>query len=185
MMDDSGVMNENAGEYRGLSREECREKIVADMDKLGLVVKIEPYKHNVGECYRCKATVEPIVSKQWFVSMKPLAKPAIKAVKNKRTEFVPQRFEKIYFNWMENVKDWCISRQLWWGHRIPAYYCEECGEMVVAKQMPDKCPKCGCAHFKQDEDVLDTWFSSALWPFSTLGFPRDTDELKYFYPKVW
>ncbi len=182
VMDDSGVMNENAGEYRGLSREECRAKIVEDLDKLGLVVKIEPYKHNVGECYRCKATVEPIVSKQWFVSMKPLAKPAIKAVKNKRTEFVPQRFEKIYFNWMENVKDWCISRQLWWGHRIPAYYCEECGEMVVAKQMPDKCPKCGCTHFKQDEDVLDTWFSSALWPFSTLGFPRETEELKYFYP---
>lgn len=182
VIDDSGIMNENAGEYKGLTALECREKIVEDMKKLGLVEKIEPYKHNVGECYRCKSTVEPMVSKQWFVSMKPLAKPAIKAVKNKRTEFIPTRFEKIYFNWMDNVKDWCISRQLWWGHRIPAYYCQDCGETVVAKQMPDKCPKCGGTHFKQDEDVLDTWFSSALWPFSTLGYPRETEELKYFYP---
>ncbi|MDD6361406.1 MAG: valine--tRNA ligase [Christensenellaceae bacterium] len=182
VMDDSGVMNENAGIYEGLTRDECREKIVNDLKEQGYLVKIEPYKHNVGECYRCKSVVEPIVSKQWFVSMKPLAKPAVKAVRNKRTEFVPKRFEKIYFNWMENVKDWCISRQLWWGHRIPAYYCEECGEMVVAKEMPAVCPKCGSTHFKQDEDVLDTWFSSALWPFSTLGFPRETEELRYFYP---
>ena len=182
VMDDSGIMNENAGKYQGLTRDECRQKIVEDLKEQGFLVKIEPYKHNVGECYRCKNVVEPMVSKQWFVSMKPLAKPAIKAVKSKRIEFIPTRFEKIYFNWMENVKDWCISRQLWWGHRIPAYYCEECGEMVVAKEMPAACPKCGCTHFKQDEDVLDTWFSSALWPFSTLGFPRNTEELKYFYP---
>lgn len=182
VMDDSGIMNENAGKYRGLTRDECRQQIVEDLKEQGFLVKIEPYKHNVGECYRCKNVVEPMVSKQWFVSMKPLAKPAIKAVKSKRIEFIPTRFEKIYFNWMENVKDWCISRQLWWGHRIPAYYCEECGEMVVAKEMPAVCPKCGCTHFKQDEDVLDTWFSSALWPFSTLGFPRNTEELKYFYP---
>lgn len=182
VMDDSGIMNENAGKYQGLTRDECRQQIVEDLKEQGFLVKIEPYKHNVGECYRCKNVVEPMVSKQWFVSMKPLAKPAIKAVKSKRIEFIPTRFEKIYFNWMENVKDWCISRQLWWGHRIPAYYCEECGEMVVAKEMPAVCPKCGCTHFKQDEDVLDTWFSSALWPFSTLGFPRNTEELKYFYP---
>lgn len=182
VMDDSGNMNENAGKYQGLTRDECRQQIVEDLKEQGFLVKIEPYKHNVGECYRCKNVVEPMVSKQWFVSMKPLAKPAIKAVKSKRIEFIPTRFEKIYFNWMENVKDWCISRQLWWGHRIPAYYCEECGEMVVAKEMPAVCPKCGCTHFKQDEDVLDTWFSSALWPFSTLGFPRNTEELKYFYP---
>lgn len=182
VMDDSGIMNENAGKYQGLTRDECRQQIVEDLKEQGFLVKIEPYKHNVGECYRCKNVVEPMVSKQWFVSMKPLAKPAIKAVKSKRIEFIPTRFEKIYFNWMENVKDWCISRQLWWGHRIPAYYCEECGEMVVGKEMPAVCPKCGCTHFKQDEDVLDTWFSSALWPFSTLGFPRNTEELKYFYP---
>lgn len=182
VMDDSGIMNENAGKYQGLTRDECRQQIVEDLKEQGFLVKIEPYKHNVGECYRCKNVVEPMVSKQWFVSMKPLAKPAIKAVKSKRIEFIPTRFEKIYFNWMENVKDWCISSQLWWGHRIPAYYCEECGEMVVAKEMPAVCPKCGCTHFKQDEDVLDTWFSSALWPFSTLGFPRNTEELKYFYP---
>jgi valyl-tRNA synthetase len=182
VMDDSGVMNENAGEYQGLSRDEARKRIVDDMQKLGLVEKIEPYKHNVGECYRCKNVVEPIVSKQWFVSMKPLAKPAVKAVKTKRAEFVPSRFEKTYLNWMENVKDWCISRQLWWGHRIPAYYCEDCGETIVAKDAPTVCPKCGCTHFKQDEDVLDTWFSSALWPFSTLGFPNNTADLKYFYP---
>lgn len=182
VMDDSGVMNENAGEYKGLNRDEARKKIVEDMQKLGLVEKIEPYKHNVGECYRCKNVVEPIVSKQWFVSMKPLAKPAIKAVKTKHIEFIPPRFAKTYFNWMDNIKDWCISRQLWWGHRIPAYYCGNCGEMIVAKSRPEACPKCGCGCFKQDEDVLDTWFSSALWPFSTLGYPKDTDDLKYFYP---
>ncbi len=182
VIDDEGKMNENAGKYQGLDRLECRKAVVEDLDKLGLLEKIEPYAHNVGECYRCGETVEAIVSKQWFVKMKTLAEPAIKAVKTKKTEFVPKRFEKIYFNWMENIKDWCISRQLWWGHRIPAYYCEDCGEMVVAKTAPETCPKCGGNHFHQDEDVLDTWFSSALWPFSTLGYPKKTKNLKYFYP---
>ena len=181
VMDDAGVMNENAGKFKGLDRFEAREKIVEELKELGLVEKIEPYKHNVGECYRCRATVEPIVSKQWFVKMKPLAEPAIKAVKSKKIEFIPKRFEKIYFNWMENIKDWCISRQLWWGHRIPAYYCEDCGEMVVSKTAVDVCPKCG-GKMHQDEDVLDTWFSSALWPFSTLGYPKKTKNLEYFYP---
>lgn len=181
VMDDAGVMNENAGKFKGLDRFEAREKIVGELKELGLVEKIEPYKHNVGECYRCRATVEPIVSKQWFVKMKPLAEPAIKAVKSKKIEFIPKRFEKIYFNWMENIKDWCISRQLWWGHRIPAYYCEDCGEMVVSKTAVDVCPKCG-GKMHQDEDVLDTWFSSALWPFSTLGYPKKTKNLEYFYP---
>ena len=181
VMDDAGVMNENAGKFKGLDRFEAREKIVEELKQLGLVEKIEPYKHNVGECYRCRATVEPIVSKQWFVKMKPLAEPAIKAVKSKKIEFIPKRFEKIYFNWMENIKDWCISRQLWWGHRIPAYYCDDCGEMVVSKTAVDMCPKCG-GKMHQDEDVLDTWFSSALWPFSTLGYPKKTKNLEYFYP---
>ncbi|MBO7151783.1 MAG: valine--tRNA ligase, partial [Clostridia bacterium] len=182
VIDDGGLMNENAGAYQGMDRLECRKAVVADIEKLGLLEKIEPYAHNVGECYRCGETVEAIVSKQWFVKMKDLATPAIKAVKSKKIEFVPKRFEKIYFNWMENIKDWCISRQLWWGHRIPAYYCDECGETIVAKTMPEVCPKCGCTHFHQDEDVLDTWFSSALWPFSTLGYPRKTKSLGYFYP---
>ncbi|MCQ2602544.1 MAG: valine--tRNA ligase, partial [Clostridia bacterium] len=182
VIDDSGLMNENAGKYQGMDRLTCRKAVVEDLQALGLLEKIEPYAHNVGACYRCGETVEAIVSKQWFVKMKPLAEPAIKAVRTKKTEFVPKRFEKIYFNWLENIKDWCISRQLWWGHRIPAYYCEDCGEMVVAKAMPEVCPKCGCTHFKQDEDVLDTWFSSALWPFSTLGYPKKTKNLKYFYP---
>lgn len=182
VMDDAGVMNENAGKYCGLGRDDARRIIVEDMQKLGLVSKIEPYKHNVGECYRCKSVVEPIVSKQWFVRMKPLAEPAIKAVKSKKTVFIPQKFEKTYFNWMENIRDWCISRQLWWGHRIPAYYCDDCGETVVSAAKPDKCPKCGGTSFRQDEDVLDTWFSSALWPFSTLGYPKKTKDLQYFYP---
>ena len=181
VMDDAGVMNENAGKFEGLDRFEAREKIVEELKELGLVEKIEPYKHNVGECYRCRATVEPIVSKQWFVKMKSLAEPAIKAVKSKKIEFIPKRFEKIYFNWMENIKDWCISRQLWWGHRIPAYYCDDCGEMVVSKTAVDVCPKCG-GKMHQDEDVLDTWFSSALWPFSTLGYPKKNKNLEYFYP---
>ncbi len=178
---DDGLMNENAGKYQGMDRLSARKAIVNDLQQLGLMVKIEPYAHNVGTCYRCGETVESIVSKQWFVKMKPLAEPAIKAVKSKKIEFVPKRFEKTYFNWMENIKDWCISRQLWWGHRIPAYYCEECGEMVVSKQAVDTCPKCG-GKMKQDEDVLDTWFSSALWPFSTLGYPKKTKNLNYFYP---
>ena len=182
VIDDGGLMNENAGAYQGMDRLECRKAVVEDVEKLGLLEKIEPYAHNVGTCYRCGETVEAIVSKQWFVKMKELATPAIKAVKSKKIEFVPKRFEKIYFNWMENIKDWCISRQLWWGHRIPAYYCDECDEIIVAKSMPEVCPKCGCTHFHQDEDVLDTWFSSALWPFSTLGYPKKTKSLGYFYP---
>ena len=182
VIDDGGLMNENAGKYQGMDRLECRKAVVQDIEKLGLLEKIEPYAHNVGTCYRCGETVEAIVSKQWFVKMKELATPAIKAVKSKKIEFVPKRFEKIYFNWMENIKDWCISRQLWWGHRIPAYYCDECGETIVAKTMPEVCPKCGGTHFHQDEDVLDTWFSSALWPFSTLGYPKKTKSLGYFYP---
>ena len=182
IMNDDGSLNEKAGKYNGLSREDARVAIVEDLKKGGYLTNIQDYTHNVGHCYRCHSTVEPIVSKQWFVKMEPLAKPAIAAVKNKETVFIPNRFSKIYFNWMNNIKDWCISRQLWWGHRIPAYYCEDCGEMVVAKEMPLKCPKCGKTHFKQDEDVLDTWFSSALWPFSTLGYPDETEDLKYFYP---
>ena len=182
VMNDDGTMNEFAGKYQGMDRDDARKAIVADLEALGNLVKIEDHVHNAGHCYRCGAVIEPIVSKQWFVKMEPLAQPAIKAVKTKKVEFIPQRFEKTYFNWMNNIKDWCISRQLWWGHRIPAYYCDECGEMVVAAQKPDKCPKCGCTCMKQDEDVLDTWFSSALWPFSTLGYPDKTKDLKYFYP---
>ena len=182
VMDDNGVMNELAGKYNGLTRDECRKQIVEDLKEGGFLVKIEPYKHNVGECYRCSTIVEPIVSKQWFVKMKPLAEPAIAAVKKRKVEFIPKRFEKTYFNWMENVRDWCISRQLWWGHRIPAYYCDDCGEMTVSKTKVEVCPKCGGKHVRQDEDVLDTWFSSALWPFSTLVYPKKTKDLEYFYP---
>lgn len=182
VMDDNGVMNELAGKYNGLTRDECRKQIVEDLKEGGFLVEIEPYKHNVGECYRCSTIVEPIVSKQWFVKMKPLAEPAIAAVKKRKVEFIPKRFEKTYFNWMENVRDWCISRQLWWGHRIPAYYCDDCGEMTVSKTKVEVCPKCGGKHVRQDEDVLDTWFSSALWPFSTLGYPKKTKDLEYFYP---
>ena len=182
VMNDDATMNELAGEYAGLDRYEARKLIVKKLEELGLLVKVEPHAHNVGECYRCSTTVEPRVSKQWFVKMEPLAKPAIEAVENGKTKFVPERFEKIYFHWMENIRDWCISRQLWWGHRIPAYYCDECGETVVSKEVPTVCPKCGCTHLTQDEDTLDTWFSSALWPFSTLGWPENTEELKYFYP---
>lgn len=182
VMNDDGTMNELAGKYQGLDRFEARKVIVEDLKACGSLVKIEPHAHNVGHCYRCHSIVEPIISKQWFVKMEDLAKPAIKVVKDKSIKFTPKRFTKIYYNWMENIKDWCISRQLWWGHRIPAYYCEDCGELVVAVKAPTKCPKCGCVHFKQDEDVLDTWFSSALWPFSTLGYPNNTKELEYFYP---
>ena len=182
VMDDGGVINEKGGKYVGMERYEARKAIVEDLEALGQLVKIEPHKHNVGHCYRCHTVIEPIVSKQWFVKMEPLAKPAIKCVKDKSVKFLPKRFEKIYFNWMENIKDWCISRQLWWGHRIPAYYCEDCGETVVAAEQPKVCPKCGCSRFHQDEDVLDTWFSSALWPFSTLGYPDQTPDLDYFYP---
>lgn len=179
---DDGTMNEKAGKYFGMPAMECRKQIVEELKSLGLLEKIEPLHHSVGHCYRCNHTVEPIVSKQWFVKMEPLAKPAIEVVRKKSVKFVPDRFSKIYFNWMENVKDWCISRQLWWGHRIPAYYCQDCGEMIISKEDVKVCSKCGSTHIKQDEDVLDTWFSSALWPFSTLGYPDRTEDLEYFYP---
>lgn len=182
VMNEDATINEEGGKYAGMTREECRKAIVADLEEGGFLVKIEPMKHNVGTCYRCKTIVEPRVSKQWFVKMKPLAEPAIQAVRSGETQFVPERFDKIYFNWMENIRDWCISRQLWWGHRIPAWYCDDCGEITVAKSAPTKCPKCGSVHLHQDEDTLDTWFSSALWPFSTLGWPDKTEELDYFYP---
>lgn len=182
VMDDTAHMNENAGKYQGMDRYECRKAIVHDLEEGGFLVKIEPHVHNVGTCYRCKTTVEPKVSKQWFVKMKPLAEPAIECVKDGRTKFIPERFEKIYFHWMENIKDWCISRQLWWGHRIPAWYCADCGEVIVSREEPHACPKCGSTRLSQDEDTLDTWFSSALWPFSTLGWPDKTPELEYFYP---
>ena len=182
VMDDTAHMNENAGKYQGMDRYECRKAIIHDLEEGGFLVKIEPHVHNVGTCYRCKTTVEPKVSKQWFVKMKPLAEPAIECVKDGRTKFIPERFEKIYFHWMENIKDWCISRQLWWGHRIPAWYCADCGEVIVSREEPHTCPKCGSTKLSQDEDTLDTWFSSALWPFSTLGWPDKTPELEYFYP---
>ena len=179
---DDGFMNENSGKYQGIKSEDCRKQIVEDLKSLGVLEKIEPLHHNVGHCYRCNHTVEPIVSKQWFVKMEPLAKPAIEVVRKKSVKFTPDRFSKIYFNWMENIKDWCISRQLWWGHRIPAYYCKDCGEMIISKEDVKVCTKCGSTNIVQDEDVLDTWFSSALWPFSTLGYPENTEDLKYFYP---
>ena len=182
IMDDEAVMNKNAGKYEGLTRYECRKQIVADLEKDGLIAKIKDHDHNVGHCYRCHTVVEPILSKQWFVKMAELAKPAIEVVENNEIEIIPERFEKTYYNWLNNIRDWNISRQLWWGHRIPAYYCQDCDEIIVARKMPDRCPKCGSNHMKQDEDVLDTWFSSALWPFSTLGWPEDTALLKYFYP---
>ena len=181
VMDDYAKMNHYAGKYEGMDRYECRRVMVKDLEDMGLLVKVEDHSHNVGQCYRCGTTVEPIISKQWFVKMKPLAKPAIDAVKNGDTSFIPERFSKTYMNWMENVFDWCISRQLWWGHRIPAFYCDDCGEMVVTKEDAAVCPKCG-KPMRQDPDVLDTWFSSALWPFSTLGWPEKTPELEYFYP---
>ncbi len=182
VMDDRAKMNEAAGKYAGMDRYEARKKIIEDLKELDLLVKIEGHKHNVGTCYRCNTVIEPIMSRQWFVKMKPLAEPAIDAVRNGTIKFVPDRFSKIYYNWMENIQDWCISRQLWWGHRIPAYYCRECGEMIVAKDHPDICPKCGSSRIEQDPDTLDTWFSSALWPFSTLGWPEKTRDLEYFYP---
>lgn len=183
VMTDDGKMNENAGEkYCGMDRYECRKAIVKELEGSGLLEKIEPMKHNVGACYRCNTIVEPRISKQWFVKMEPLAKPAIKIVKNGNVKFVPERFDKIYFNWMENIKDWCISRQLWWGHRIPAWYCDNCGEVIVSREEPQQCPKCGSKKLVQDEDTLDTWFSSALWPFSTLGWPEKTPELAHYYP---
>ena len=182
VFDENGIMNDLVPEYEGLNMYDARKKIVEKLQEIGALEKIEDYTHAVGKCYRCHNTIEPMISKQWFVKMEPLAKPAIEAVKNKETEFVPQRFEKTYFHWLENIKDWCISRQLWWGHRIPAYYCDDCGEIIVSMDKPEKCTKCGSTHLTQDPDTLDTWFSSALWPFSTLGWPDDTEDMKYFYP---
>ncbi len=182
VMNDDGTMNENAGKYCGMDRYECRKALEKELEEGGYLLKKEPHAHNVGHCYRCNSTVEPIVSKQWFVKMEPLARPAINAVTYKKTTFIPERFAKTYFNWMENVKDWCISRQLWWGHRIPVWYCPDCGAEICVKDDPAVCPHCGSANLRQDEDVLDTWFSSALWPFSTLGYPDDTPDLEYFYP---
>lgn len=181
VLNDDATINEFGGKYCGMDRYEARKAIVKDLEDAGFLVKVEPHKHNVGECYRCGCTVEPITSKQWFVKMSPLAKPAAKAVKNGDTQFIPDRFSKTYLHWMDNVHDWCISRQLWWGHRIPAYYCQDCHETTVSKKEISVCPRCG-GKMVQDEDVLDTWFSSALWPFSTLGWPDKTKELEYFYP---
>ena len=181
IMDDGGVINENGGKYAGMPALEARKQIVKDLDEGGYLLEIEPIKHNVGTCYRCGTVVEPRVSTQWFVRMEPLAKPAVDVVKNGEIRFIPDRMDKIYYNWMENIKDWCISRQLWWGHQIPAWYCD-CGETIVSETEPQVCPKCGGTHLKRDEDTLDTWFSSALWPFSTLGWPEKTPELEYFYP---
>ena len=172
----------DCGKYAGMTTAEARKAIVDDLTALGQLKEVKDHTHDVGTCYRCHTTIEPMVSKQWFVRMEPLAKPAIKAVREKKTKFVPERFEKVYFNWMENIRDWCISRQLWWGHRIPAYYCDECGEVTVSKDEVTVCPKCGCTHMHRDEDTLDTWFSSALWPFSTLGWPDKTEDFEYFYP---
>ena len=181
VLNDDATMNKYAGKYCGMDRYECRKQMVIDLEEQGLLVKVEPHKHNVGQCYRCGTTVEPIISKQWFVKMDTLAKPAIEVVKNGTVKFVPERFSKTYLNWMENVHDWCISRQLWWGHRIPAFYCDDCGRTTVCKEVIDKCPHCG-GKVKQDSDVLDTWFSSALWPFSTLGWPNGKEDYDYFYP---
>ncbi len=173
----------DCGKYAGMTTMEARKAIVEDLKAGGYLKEVEPLRHDVGTCYRCRTTVEPMISKQWFVKMEPLAKPAIEACRSGRLKFVPERFDKTYYHWLENIKDWCISRQLWWGHRIPVYYCDDCGEYVVSKSMPDRCPKCGCTHLHQDEDTLDTWFSSALWPFSTLGWPNTEDpDYKYFYP---
>ena len=182
VMNDDGSINENGGKYCGMSGLDARRAIVRDLEEQGFLVGIEDIKHNVGTCYRCGTVVEPRVSKQWFVKMKPLAEPAVECVRDGRIQFIPERMNKTYYNWMENIKDWCISRQLWWGHRIPAWYCPDCGEMIVARETPHACPKCGCTNLQQDEDTLDTWFSSALWPFSTLGWPEKTEELEYFYP---
>ena len=182
VMNEDGSINENGGKYAGLSGMEARKQIVKDLEEGGYLIKVEPLKHNVGTCQRCHTVVEPRVSTQWFVKMEPLAGPAIDVVKDGTIRFIPERLEKTYYNWMENIKDWCISRQLWWGHRIPAWYCEDCGETIVSETDVDTCPKCGGKRIHQDEDTLDTWFSSALWPFSTLGWPDETEELKYFYP---
>ncbi len=182
IMNDDATINANGGRYEGLDRYEARKRIVEELEKEGLLVRIEDYSHNVGTHDRCKTTIEPMIKKQWFVKMDELIKPAVEAVKKGEIRLIPERMDKIYYNWTDNIRDWCISRQLWWGHRIPAYYCDKCGEIVVAKEAPGVCPKCGETHFTQDPDTLDTWFSSALWPFSTLGWPEKTEDLEYFYP---
>lgn len=182
VFDENWKMGNLVPEYKGLDIYDARKRIVEKLQEIGALVKIEDYTHNVGKCYRCHHTIEPKISEQWFVKMKPLAEPAIKAVKDGKTRFIPERFDKIYYNWMDNIQDWCISRQLWWGHRIPAYYCTKCNNIMVTESIPHKCEKCGNTEFTQDEDTLDTWFSSALWPFSTLGWPEQTEDLKYFYP---
>ena len=182
VINDDATMNKLAGKYEGMDRYECRKALVKDLEEAGLLVKVVPHSHNVGTHDRCGTTVEPMIKQQWFVKMDEMIKPAVEGVKNGDIQLLPKRMEKTYFNWTDNIRDWCISRQLWWGHRIPAYYCDECGEMVVSKEAPHKCPKCGCTHMTQDPDTLDTWFSSALWPFSTLGWPEKTEDLDYFYP---
>lgn len=182
VMDDTAVINENGGKYAGMPALEARKQIVKDLEAGGFLVKIEPIRHNVGTCSRCHTVVEPRVSTQWFVKMEPLAKPAVDVVRNEEINIIPKRLEKVYYNWMDNIKDWCISRQLWWGHRIPAWYCPDCGHITVAEEAPVACARCGKTNLKQDEDTLDTWFSSALWPFSTLGWPDETEDLNYFYP---
>lgn len=181
VMNEDGTMNELAGKYQGMDRYECRKQLMQDLEEAGYVIAIKDHPHSVGTCYRCHTVIEPRLSEQWFVKMDELAKPAIDILKSKELQFVPERYDKTYLQWLENIRDWCISRQLWWGHQIPAYYCQECGEVIVAKEKPEAC-KCGCTDLKQDEDVLDTWFSSALWPFSTLGWPHNTKELEYYYP---
>ena len=182
VMDDQGLMNEEAGPYKGLDRDECREKIVADLKEQGFLLKVEDYQHRVGHCYRCKTIIEPTLSEQWFVSVKQIAEASMAAVREGKTRIIPEMWEKNYFDWLENIEDWCISRQIWWGHRIPAWYCEDCGEVLVAMEDPEKCSRCNNSNLVQDNDVLDTWFSSALWPFSTMGWPEQTPELKTFYP---
>lgn len=182
IMDEKGVLNDQAGKYAGLDRYIARKQILAELEELGLIEKIDKHEHSVGHCYRCHTVIEPYLSEQWFVKMQPLAEPAIKVVKDGEVSFVPDRFTKIYLHWMENTRDWCISRQLWWGHRIPAWTCQDCGEIIVARETPDKCPKCASSNLSQDEDVLDTWFSSALWPFSTLGWPNQTEDLAKYFP---
>ena len=182
ILNDDATINENGGKYAGMDRYEARKVMVEELKEQGLLVKVADHVHNVGTHDRCGTTVEPMIKQQWFVKMEEMAKPAIEAIKNGDLTFVPERFDKIYLHWLENIRDWCISRQLWWGHRIPAYYCDDCGEIVVSKTAPEVCPKCGCKHLTQDPDTLDTWFSSALWPFSTLGWPKNTEDLEYFYP---